>query len=193
MSYPITSTKPSPPGVKVQTGLELFLRALNRQVKNQPEDARGYRARGWVLSNVVNGPGAQTAALNDYNRVLELEPEQNGNFYFQRGRLLYRMNHPVRAIRDLSRTVDLNPEATHAYIFRARAYGSLGKLARSSQDLDKAIQLKPGLAEAFGLRGLLRMRQRRKSAALLDLARAVRLDPDSEYRLDLGWARLHGL
>lgn len=169
----------------------MLLGALNRQVESQPNDARGYRARGWLLSNLVNGPGALAAALQDYNRVLELEPEQNGNFYFQRGRLHYRMNQHVWAIRDLDRTVGLNPDGPNAYLFRARAQGSLGNLARSSQDLDKAIKLRPGLAEAFGLRGLIRIRQGRKCAALADLASAVRLDANSEYRLDLHWAKLH--
>ncbi len=170
---------------RIDSALEL----LDRQVEQYPKDPRGYRARAALLSNVVNDPSDLTPALIDYDRVLELEPQQDSNFYYQRGLLLNRMNLHVRAISDLNRTVAAEPDKPNAYLIRARSHWSLGNMAESSRDLDKAIQLSPGLADAFGLRGLIRLRQGQKAPALADLARAVRLDPASEYQVDLRLAQ----
>lgn len=199
LTFSLSWTAPaqSPAPSLLENGLQFVLdgrvdsavETLNRQVEQYPNDPRGYRARAALLANVVNDPGDLTPALNDYNRVLELEPAQDSNFYFQRGRLLHRMNLHVRAISDLNRTIAAEPERPTAYLIRARSHWSLGNMAESTQDLDKAIQLSPGLADAFGLRGLIRLRQGQKKTALDDLARAVRLDPASEYQVDLRLAQ----
>jgi tetratricopeptide (TPR) repeat protein len=161
------------------------LEQLNRFVDANPKDERGYRARGSFLANVIKDPSVFEAALADYQRVLELNPEQNSMFWLQFGRLLHRMDRHREAIEKLNRFVALDPDYPEAYFMRARSQWLLGNSQAASEDLDRTVRLSPMMSEAYGLRGIVRLQMGKADEGLKDLEQAVRLDPNSAYAQDL--------
>lgn len=164
---------------------ESALEQLNRYVEANPNDARGYRARGSFLANVVKDPEVLNAALADYTRVLELNPEQNSVFWLQFGRLLHRLDRHREAIEKLNRFITLDPGYPDAYFLRARSQWLLGNSQAAADDLDRTVRLSPLMAEAYGLRGIVRLQMGRAEEGRQDLEQAVRLDPNSAYGQDL--------
>jgi len=165
--------------------LDSALEMLNRYVEQNPTDPRGYRARAAFLANVLKEPGHLSAALSDYNRALELNPEQNNIFWLQRGRLLHRLDRHRESISDLSRFIAGDPGYPDAYFMRARSQWLLGNGRAACQDLDRAVQLSPLMSEAYGLRGIVRLQLGQPESARDDLKMAVELNPDSPYKTDL--------
>ena len=58
-----------------------------------------------------------------------------------------------RAIQNLDKAIELNPQFADAFCNRGLAYVNLGRYARAMQDFDKAIELKPQFAIAHNNKG----------------------------------------
>jgi tetratricopeptide (TPR) repeat protein len=88
-----------------------------------------------------------TGSLADYNRALELDP-QNADSYYARGNLKAE-NHDLNgAIADYDRAIELKPDYAHAYYNRAVAKKEKGDSAGSDADFKSAGKYEPSLAPA---------------------------------------------
>ncbi|MBS2038875.1 hypothetical protein JST97_28090 [bacterium] len=169
--------------------IDSALQSINREIQNYPEEASAYRARATLLVNFLKDPHTFPRALQDFDQAYQLAPEQDGDFFLQRARLLVRMDQPGRAVVDLDRFLALDPGYPFAYFLRARCHWSLAEFEAARADLDRTLQLAPDMAEAYGLRGIIHLQYGRRSEGVADLEKAVALDPDSTYKADLLAAR----
>lgn len=86
-------------------------------------------------------------------------------------------------IRDLSRSIDLEPSFAFAYYNRGTFYAMANDLHAALMDFDKAIELDETLAEAWYNRGLVLVLLNRMDDAFRDLSRAGELGIYSAYNI----------
>jgi Flp pilus assembly protein TadD len=60
---------------------------------------------------------------------------------------------------------------------RSRVRHPMGRRAEAIADLDAAVALAPTFAEAIGLRGVIKLEDKRRAEAAVDLKRAIELKP----------------
>jgi tetratricopeptide (TPR) repeat protein len=172
---------------------DLALQSINKEIENFPDEARAYRARATLLLNCLKDPKTYARALQDYDQALKLEPQQDLDFYYQRARLLARMDQPGRALIDLDKVVAADPEFSTGYFLRARCHYAQAEYQAASADLDRTLELAPRMSEAYGLRGVIRLQAGQRAQGISDLEKALALDPRSSYRPDLQAARSGGV
>lgn len=141
--------------------------------------------------------GEFESAIADLDRVLELDPD-NGNAYFNRGMAYLQKGEVGRfnsldsgntsffgsksdvdhAIADFDMAIELIPDNSSAYKFRALAYSLAGNLDQAITDYDQAIALDPNDAEAYTRRGSVYVNKGDLDQAIIDYGRALELAPD---------------
>lgn len=118
---------------KLDEAVSSFSKAINRK-------------DGWALAYQWRGAayrdmGDFEAALEDYNRVIELEPDA---YWFNRRGLVYEEQKEFdKAVTDYTRAIELNPKWAVAYNNRGFAYMNLKKWEKAKADFETAIRLDP--------------------------------------------------
>ena len=89
-----------------------------------------------------------------------------------------------RAIADLGKAIEFDPDHAFPYANRGYAYFQKGEYGPAIADFDKAIQIDPDLAEAYNNRGLAYDAKGDTTRAIADFDKVIELDPDhaSAYR-----------
>jgi clan AA aspartic protease (TIGR02281 family) len=98
-----------------------------------------------------------------------------------------------RALEDLNRVCELEPQVEGHFLARARVHLAMRQFAKAQADLDEALRLHPALDEALALRASLRMSRGEREGALADLRTLdAALPPSSHLRAGMGdvYARL---
>jgi tetratricopeptide (TPR) repeat protein len=112
--------------------------------------------------------------------ILGQDPN-NGVAYFKRGKayLDYRTDTRDldRAIADLTKAIEIDPEYADAYNQRGITFGRNGDFARAIADQSKAIEINPAFALAYNSRGYTNQQQKDYDRALADYNKAIELDP----------------
>jgi tetratricopeptide (TPR) repeat protein len=121
--------------------------------------------------------GSAEAALADYDRAIELNPEFAAA-YLNRGAAHYHLGEIEEAVADYTRAVELDPENTNAYYNRALAYQALGEPDLAIEDYSRAIDLNPQFAAAYLSRGILYRDGGEPEKAIEDYTRAIEADPE---------------
>jgi tetratricopeptide (TPR) repeat protein len=134
--------------------------------------------------------GETRAALDDYNRAIELFPEYP-IAYNNRGNLLLAIGQVGEATKDFDRALILAPKYAAAYSNRGNARMRLGRPVDAMGDFTKAIELMPGSAPPLSGRGIAYLAAGKPHAAIRDFSRAVSADARfaSAYR-NRGEARM---
>jgi tetratricopeptide (TPR) repeat protein len=120
--------------------------------------------------------GQYALAIQDYNQVIRLKPDDEdafnarGNAYYDRGQ------HDL-AMRDYDEAIRLNPNDENVFNSRGIAYYSLGQYDLAIQDLSEAIRLKPNGAEAFNNRAWAYHLKGENAKGLPDANKAIALAP----------------
>lgn len=107
---------------------------VTRQIDQDPTDAMPYLKRGEL--HRVHRDWA--AALNDYARVAQLEPNF-ATINFFRGRMLLEADRPKAARECLDRFLTKQPDHAEALIARARVLVKLGKANAAAKDFTRAL------------------------------------------------------
>lgn len=163
--------------------------AFSRWIALHPQDPLGYVGRGDTLARSVNDAEKLQRALADFDRALQLAPDQPALFFLKRGQVLSNLDRDREAVGDFNRALAQTPDDPLALSMRARNLWALGDLLPALADLDRAIELSPQLPLARGLRGLARVQIGQLEDGIEDLELAVALDPQSPFRSDLSDAR----
>jgi len=79
-------------------------------------------------------------AVDDYDRVISLEPE-NSEAYYGRAISQYYTHDYVSAIEDSSTAIKLEPNVAEGYVVRARVYCETGQKELAKADELKATEL----------------------------------------------------
>ena len=84
--------------------------------------------------------GEYDLAIVDYNKVIELSPE-NAMAYLGRGWVFYIRKNYAAAISDYDKAIKLNPKDSVAYYNRGVTYEKMGESGKAAEDYQKTIEL----------------------------------------------------
>lgn len=102
----------------------------------------------------------------------------NSQLYYERALAYYEYGDLSSALKDLDKTLQLEPDFASAYHDRGICRFELGKKEEALADFNKAIELDSSYYEAYFNRALIYDEQGKKKEALADLSEAIRINPD---------------
>jgi tetratricopeptide (TPR) repeat protein/SH3-like domain-containing protein len=121
------------------------------------------------------------AALDDYNRALELETDNPAYLYFNRGTVYLALLDYAQAEIDLNQAIELNPNDGGTYNNRGNIYYAQGDYTRAIADYDLAIELPNGeLYIPYYNRGIAYHELGNYQNAESDLTQSLAINPDYE-------------
>ncbi|MCP4250935.1 MAG: tetratricopeptide repeat protein, partial [bacterium] len=120
--------------------------------------------------------GDLVGAISSYSEALRLRSDDR-HALASRAEALTQTNEHRRAIRDLDRLVEREPDAIEHRLARARSYTELEKFSEAIQDFDTVIDADPEHLEAHMGRGHARLRSGDAAGAVADLTEAIELEP----------------
>lgn len=175
---PLTEIRSDPramePGDAVRTSehAEAELARLERQIAQEPTDARLYLARGQAQFDLR----AFDAAIADFTTAIAHD-EGLDEAYFWRGMALGRAGRLDAAIGDLTVYIERHPEDSRAHTKRGVRHIWNGDLEAAKRDLTRAIALDPRNAEAHDDLGVIYAHNNQLDRALRHFRKTVALDP----------------
>ena len=107
------------------------LSLINKAVKLEPNNPRGYFARGRYYS--VAGDSAK--AVEDFTKSINLDPSQ-GDVFQLRGTEQFRLSHVADAIQDFNRYLTLTPDQIPYHWQRGIAYYYADRFAEGRQQFE---------------------------------------------------------
>ncbi|HEX7074572.1 MAG TPA: tetratricopeptide repeat protein [Hyphomicrobiaceae bacterium] len=122
--------------------------------------------------------GKHKAAIDDFNRAVQLFPEY-APVYNNRGNTLLSLGLVEEAIKDFNRAIALAPGYAAAYNNRASAKLKLGEAEGAIEDYTQAVRLAPQNSAALTGRGQAYMQQDRPYSAMREFSRAITADSRS--------------
>ncbi len=132
--------------------------------------------------------GDYKAAADDLSPIVAAD-SQNPDVYMARAYAYFEAGENQRAIADVTRASELEPDAAFYLLARSYGYSRTGELDRALDDANSAIQLAPNTADCYAQRGFVHMAMGNSASALPDLDHAIKLDPNSAiYRVQKGFA-----
>ncbi len=149
--------------------------AVEQALDLAPDYALSYWIRG-LIHQQQNNP---SAAIGDFNRVLELD-DQNPMLMAQatgsRGMALTDLGRYTEALDDLSRAIEVRPGAIAERQFRAVAYLALGRLKQVESDIAVLLAYEPDNAMTHRLQGELWLKSQEFKRSLVAFDRALTLN-----------------
>lgn len=137
--------------------------------------------RGIAYQNM----GEAAKAIEDYTRVIELNPAHSHAFN-HRGNAYYDLGNFDAALKDYTRAIELKPDYGDAYYNRANQYLENKNYKAAINDFTSAIEVMPKDAEAYNRRGRAYLASGSRDNAAVDFEKACALEPDnSEFAADL--------
>lgn len=133
-------------------------------------------------ARLLNRAERPTAALLLLDQVIiEAESDDVSLYraYFQRGQIYQEQGSYELAIRDYTQAIELQPNLSEVYAFRAAAYFLINELDDAIADYDAAIANDESEPNYYIARGIIRARQEDYDAAIDDFSLALAFDTDS--------------
>lgn len=118
--------------------------------------------------------GDLKGALEDYNEVVRLEPNEPDN-YINRGLVKEKLNDLPGALADFSHALKLDDKDPKAWVCRGNVVSKLGNWKESLEDYSAAIILGPNYAIAYFNRGIAYQNTGNSILACGDLKNALRM------------------
>ncbi len=144
---------------------------FTERIRTHSEDQFSYRVRAALSSDRTDFD----RALDDWNKVVELEPEDPSS-YFGRGNIRLTRREWAKAVGDFTQTIKLDSE--HADAHRARAFAWLAQHSfdQAIADCGDAIKLDPEDERTLVIRGRAWLGKQEFAKAIADCTEAIRLD-----------------
>jgi len=154
---------------------------IERAIEQAPS-AGAYNAKGGFLAQQGDLP----CALRSFRKALELDPNHwEANFNLALAYL--RMGRPQEALPRLQKVGEVRPEFLPGRLALASVLAESGDLEAAAREFQGALDSHPTSTQALHGLAKIRMTQRRYSAAISYLERALEADPaNPEYQLMLG-------
>ena len=124
--------------------------------------------------------GQKQYALMEYNRAIELEPE-NAATYALRAQLYLNMDQPdiQGALADISKAIALEPDNSGHYYFRAQFFLQQQDRDAALKDINRALAIEPRNIALISLRAVINNQMDLKEAVLADISRIIEIEPDN--------------
>ena len=145
----------------------------SRAIELDPQDYRGFRARGVSLHH----QGELARAITDYDSAIALEP-RIAMLHGERGDCLREMDALSAAVAAYDSAIELSPTWAVPYMGRAKALNSLTDYAAARRDLERATELAPQVPDLWWLRAFSEAECGDGAAALRSTDEFARLQPD---------------
>ncbi|MFQ5543844.1 MAG: tetratricopeptide repeat protein [Nitrospiria bacterium] len=115
-------------------------------------------------------------AIQRVSAQIERIPE-NGVLRRLRGGLYSGNQEPDKAVADLKKAIELNPNDLAAYLDLGNLYGRQKEYARAIQELDEGIQRNPKIPQPYMLKGVIYDAQQQYDKAQEQYEKVLELDP----------------
>ncbi|MEQ3669880.1 tetratricopeptide repeat protein [Pseudophaeobacter sp.] len=114
------------------------------------------------------------------SKVIELNllPEKSEMTYYFRGNAHHRLGNTRRALKDLHRSVEINPSYKHPYIELGIISKNRKNYKLALEHYNKALEIDPRFAKAYYNRGNVYFGMNRYTRSIADYDRATELEPN---------------
>ncbi|NNF36473.1 MAG: tetratricopeptide repeat protein [Saprospiraceae bacterium] len=138
-------------------------------------------------ANYLRDQGRFQEALRDYNKSLELKPDQATTLN-SRAKLFFSASNNrdtiLLALKDYNRALELDPDNAEMLINRGATLGRLGRLNEALESMNKGIEINPQQLSGYSNRSVLFSKLGRYAEALKDIEAYLAsnpYDPDFWY------------
>ncbi|MEE4196918.1 MAG: tetratricopeptide repeat protein [Bacteroidales bacterium] len=151
-------------------------KTINQAIEFNSDYAPFYLTRGKAYFH----RGKLKDALNDFNRGIDLLPNQNNkelrsDFFVNRGATHQKLLNFDQALEDYSKTIQINPENPNTYLYRGALYYENQDYNEAMDDFSKVIRIDPQNPFAFYNRGMIYLKLQEEDKACEDFHKACEL------------------
>ncbi len=120
------------------------------------------------------------AAVNDYNKLLQLQPG-NSTAYLRRGGIYFQLQQYDAALLDINKALEDNPKNAEALLNRAIVFASQNQHNQAISDFDSYLQLNPADAKTYNWRGISKTHIGDHTSAIEDFSKAIQSQPAAAF------------
>lgn len=154
------------------------LQDYSQCIRLLPNQANHYNSRGRLYFNTKNNRDTLLLALKDYNKAVELEPN-NGEYLINRCAAHARLGNLEQALADVNKGLSLKPDHVSGYINRFVLNSQLGNYENALKDIQTHIQYQPYAANSWYESARLKVILKRPQEALKDYNKAIKLNSNN--------------
>ena len=160
----------------IESAAEQRVRDYQEQVKAFQEKLRAAETPSETQSAILRAMDAkQREELQRLDRRIELD-EEDGEAYWERGKLYYFANDYAQALEDFTKAKELGMEDSKLYWYKGFCYRRLGETELAIREYSRSLELKE-TSEVYRNRGLCFTIVKMYDKAVLDFTRAIELPP----------------
>jgi tetratricopeptide (TPR) repeat protein len=139
---------------------------------------------GWYeLGNVHLGTGKFESALQDYNRALQMDP-QNATYCAYAGKALSKLNRHAEAVQFYRQAIQMDSDLWEAHFALGDELAAAGQFSEAGNEYEQVIKLRPSIAIAHLDRGVILARLGQLDEALQEFQETLRLEPNNRQAQD---------
>ncbi len=118
---------------------------LERAIALSPQDARLYHMQAVVYEAAGNWLGA----VQSYEQVITMSPELGYDILIEWGDVARYTESHTQAVEQFTRAIQLMPNHTYAYLYRAVSYYALGYVDEAYADILQALEINPADPQVY--------------------------------------------
>jgi tetratricopeptide (TPR) repeat protein len=147
----------------------------------------------YIRSRLWNNLGMAVNELNDYEKIIQLQPTSSGTYLArsiakfraknsntQLGTSEIKFNYIEEALNDANKAIELDPEYPFSYMIRASIYLSDKKISLALADYDQSIKIDPKNTLALFARSMAHMYSEKTLLAISAINQAIEVDPSND-------------
>jgi tetratricopeptide (TPR) repeat protein len=139
---------------------------------------------GWYeLGNVHLATGKFESALQDYNRALQMDP-QNATYCAYAGKALSKLNRHAEAVQLYRQAIQMQPDLWEAHFALGDELAAASRFSEAGNEYEQVIRLQPSIAMAHLDRGVILTRLGQLDEALREFQETLRLEPGNPQAQD---------
>jgi len=127
----------------------------------------------------INSANIFLKAINDYKKVLELDP-YDVDCYFNMGALYLELEQFNDALNAFNKALKIDPEDTYSYTYRGDVYLEMNNSNAAFADYNQAISIEPDDGYLYFDRGYAYLNLREYQNAIMDFNKAISLISDEQ-------------
>jgi tetratricopeptide (TPR) repeat protein len=146
------------------------LKLYDEAIALEPENPKGYLARGWALFCTDQ----KDAAVKDFDEAIKRNPKE-AEAYFRRGLIHASASEHEKAAADFTKAIECRPDYAEAYYERGVSRAATNQFNQAREDFDHVIRLEAKNTLAYLNRGRALLELHETERALSDFNRAIEL------------------